>query len=236
MLSVVYATAAILLGQVVHVSERTFDVLLRDYPVALVAFVAPWCGVHCKMLLPELESLTSSFADTGIAVAQASSDEAGELLDRFEVAAYPTLLWFDGSRKWPFYASEAKPERYHGERSHDRLIAFIEERTGIAPPQRATPPAAPTLTRTAARQHDDKQTPPPEAKPHASERFQAHACKSLSQSYIECMRHRRDRQHLCASERHEYLLCMSGRWSVHPDDHQHLAARYADYVRTEENH
>ena len=227
------AIPAILLGQVVHVSERSFDVLLRDYPVAFVAFVAPWCGIHCKSLLPELESLASSFANTGIAVAQASSEEAGELLDRFEVAAYPTLIWFDGSRKWPFYASEAKPERYHGERSLDHLTAFIEERTGIAPPQRATPPSVPTTTtRTATSRKDEGASAPPEARAHASERLQGHACTALSQSYIECMRHRRDRQHLCASERHEYLLCMSGRWSVHPDDHQHLAARYADFVQT----
>ena len=153
----------------------------------------------------------------------ASSERAGELLDRFGIAAYPTLLWFDGSKKWPFYASEAKPERYGGERTTGALTAFIEERTGIAPPQRAVRPAASEPA--PAPRH----APPPPAEPPARS-TPVHACTALAASYSDCMRHRRDRQHLCASERHEYVLCMSGRWSVHPDEHEQLAARYHEFA------
>jgi hypothetical protein len=94
--------------------EVSFDVDLRKVPVALVAFVAPTTAILHPALHPTLE----------------------ELLDRFQVDAFPTLLWMDGSQKWPFYASEAVPERYAGERNVDALKAFITGRTNIRAPQR----------------------------------------------------------------------------------------------------
>ena len=53
-----------------------------------------------------------------------------------------------------------------------------------------------------------------------------HACEAISDAYVACMRHRADRQHVCDGERHEYLLCMSSRWAVHPDHHKALAEEY----------
>jgi thiol-disulfide isomerase/thioredoxin len=53
-----------------------------------------------------------------------------------------------------------------------------------------------------------------------------HKCEAVSQAYVECMRHRADRQHICDNARHEYLLCMSGRWAVHPDHHRAMAEEY----------
>jgi len=53
-----------------------------------------------------------------------------------------------------------------------------------------------------------------------------HACEAIADAYVTCMRHRADRQHMCDNERHEYLLCMSSRWAVHPDHHKALAEEY----------
>jgi hypothetical protein len=210
-------------------TDRTFDQELREYPVAMVAFVSPWCGRRCAELGGTLEMLTASFADSGVGIASASSDTAAELLDRFQVYAFPTLLWFDAAAKWPHYASDAKPERYAGDRGYDALLAFIEQRIGFPAPLRVQPPPPP-------QQQQQLHTPAPRteaaawANPATMERVDNHACKDTSATYASCMRHRRDRPHLCARERHEYLLCMSGRWSVHPDDHAHLAARYSEFA------
>jgi hypothetical protein len=199
--------------------EVSFDVDLRKVPVALVAFVAPTTAILHPALHPTLEELAEAYSGTGIGVAQVSSDHT-ELLDRFQVDAFPTLLWMDGSQKWPFYASEAVPERYAGERNVDALKAFITGRTNIRAPQReagdgdAFAPREPSPADAAST---------PSLPEHL---LGEHECSALSARYSTCMRHRRDRQHLCARERHEYLLCMSGRWAVHPDSHEELAALY----------
>lgn len=204
-------------------TEHSFDRYLREVPVALVAFVAPWCGRRCKQLAPELQRLSAAYEDSGIAVGLVSSEQR-ELLDRYSVDAFPSLLWFDGSQKWPYYASEATPERYKGARAYEDLASFIEARTGIA--ARIAP---------ASNSNSEDEGGSSAAAPSSDGEQGVHslelndACKALSKSYTACMRHRRDRQHRCAAERHEYLLCMSGRWTIHPDHHQALAAHYRHY-------
>jgi thiol-disulfide isomerase/thioredoxin len=212
-------------GALTELTEGSFDKVLRESPVALVAFVATWCGAHCRALLPELERLAAAYEGTGVAVARVSSDGAGELLDRYDVAAYPTLLWLDGSKQWPFYASEATPERVSAvTRTFAALADFVRERTGIAPqtaeprPQEAPPSAE----------------PPPPAPVPTFDFDEAHVCTELSRAYTKCLRVRKSAPHKCASERHEYMICMSGRWSIDPDHHRHMAARYSDFVRDDD--
>ena len=60
-----------------------------------------------------------------------------------------------------------------------------------------------------------------------------HDCSALATAYSGCMRHRRDRQHFCKGERHDYLLCMTGRWAVHPERHESLARLYGERFATE---
>jgi len=209
-------------------TDRSFDETLRQYPVAMVAFVTPWCGRRCMELEPALQRLAVAWHETGIAIARASAETCSELLDRFEIVALPALLWFDGSKAWPHYASEAKPERYNGPQTYDALLPFIEQRVGFAAPPPApakppTPPPSPMPT--------DAPIEPPAWAPDPATiaRATEHACTATSLAYTACMRHRRDRPQLCADERHEYLLCMSGRWSIHPDDHVHLARKYNEF-------
>ena len=212
------------------VTEVNFDVLLREVPVALVAFTSPTTAVRHPALLPALEQLAAAFAATGIGIGQVSSVHR-ELLDRLGVDTYPTLLWLDGSREWPHYASEATPVRYSGLQSYEALAAYVEHQTGISAhsgrstPMDATPPPPPPPPMHAA----------PSAPPLTTSHHDAHgaACVEHSQSYRACMRHRRDRQHLCDVQRHDYLLCMSGRWAVHPDHHRDLAALYGRHFSDE---
>ena len=106
-------------------TDRSFDETLRQYPVAMVAFVTPWCGRRCMELEPALQRLAVAWHETGIAIARASAETCSELLDRFEIVALPALLWFDGSKAWPHYASEAKPERYNGPQTYDALLDLL---------------------------------------------------------------------------------------------------------------
>lgn len=189
---------------------RNFDTELRMTPTALVAFVAPWCA-HCRAFGPTLERLGAAFG-SGVAIGRASTASGQELFDRFGIETYPSLLFFDARELYPYYASEATPTRYGAARELEDLLAFVEERSGV---RRLAAPSAPE--------------PEPQgaaAEPGAGD---SHVCSELSAAYSQCLLHRRDRPERCREARHEFMMCMSGRWTVHPDRHAALAAEYAKY-------
>ena len=149
-----------------ELTEANFDVLLRETPVALVAYVNQNTALHYPSLMPTLRELANAYEHAGIGVGTIS-DQYRELIERFGIDAFPTLHWMDGSKKWPYYASEATPVRHEGPRSFEALAGFIEAKTGI-PPRVAEPgsqqepqaaePEAPSIGRedvlTAVDEHD----------------------------------------------------------------------------------
>ena len=201
-----------------ELTEGNFDVLLRAVPVALVVYCNPTTELHYPSLLPTLHRLAAAYEHAGIGVGRVPSQYV-ELLDRFQVDSFPTVHWMDGSRKWPYYASEAFPERYSGPRGFEALAGFVEAKTGIPPRLPAEEPAP----------ADGADADEPQPSSGLDDNVHNHDCAARSASYRACLRtsptgwqHRS-----CASERHEYLLCMSGSWAVHPDHHERLAGIYA---------
>lgn len=208
-------------------TETNFDVLLREVPVALICYVGPGTELRFPKLLPALRDLAAAYEYAGIGVGRVPS-EYTELLDRFQVDEYPTLHWMDGSRKWPYYASEATPERYSGPRGYEALAGFIEAKTGI-------PPKPPEPVQATAADADADARAEPTARERAHAAAHEHECIGLSAHYQACLRHKPASLHReCASERHDYLLCMSGRWAVHPEHHEHLAGMYGRFVGEDE--
>lgn len=72
-----------------------FSQALADYPLLVVAFVAPWCG-HCKRLEPVLREVAAGYASDKAPVAFAqldATDKANneELRVRYNVHGFPTL-------------------------------------------------------------------------------------------------------------------------------------------------
>ena len=206
--------------ELLTLTETNFDKVLREVPVALVVYVSQTTDLHYPDLRPALVSLAAAYGHAGIGVGTVSSAYT-ELRDRFGVDGFPTLHWMDGSSKWPFYASEAAPVRYSGPRSFDDLARFVTERTGI-------PPRAPDEQPAEEPPADDDAAA---ARAHSAAVLAAveeHDCAALSSVYRACLRHKTPdwHQRLCADERHEYLLCLSGRWAVHPDHHRELARLY----------
>ena len=182
-----------------ELTEGNFDVLLRQAPVALVAYCDALTEHHHPNLLPALRELAAAYAHAGIAVGRVSSRYT-ELLERFQVALFPTLHWMDGSSKWPFYASEASPMRYDGLYSFEAMTAFVQARTGIAP-RYADPPVEP----------EDATEPGSEHRAKVLAYVDEHDCAEPSAAYRACLRHRPPswQRRFCANERHDYVLCMS---------------------------
>ena len=201
-----------------ELTESTFDAKLRDFPMALVVFHATW-SPHSRQLLPVLDQIAQGFHDTWVAVARVQAESSGELIDRFAIQSFPTVLWFDSSKKWPFYASEDTPERYVGGHGFDSIASYLEQKSGAQLKGRERAAVSPSATATT-----------PAAAAPAQPGFAEHACTDVSNAYVECMRHREDRPDMCARERRRYLFCMSSRWSVDPDEHAGLAAQYAQFA------
>ena len=216
-------------SSLLELTEANFDVLLREVPVALVAYVNPTTDLHYPRLRPNLLALADAYAHAGIGVGTVSSQWA-ELLDRFNIDAFPTLHWMDGSKKWPYYASEATPVRYEGARSYEAMARFVQWKTNIKP-KGAEEKSAPK----------PKETPAADETPTASDAVLAavedHDCTEPSAVYRACLARSPAswQKQMCASERHDYLLCMSGKWAVHPDHHQELAQIYGrQFARPQE--
>ena len=138
--------------------DGDFDKALRAHRRALVVFHAPWCA-RCRALAPVVQRLADAFRggavgmEEGVLVGSVGSEGNGELLDRFAIDAFPTLLWFDGTTKWPFAASEATPVRYDGADgySFESVAAFVETRGGV--------------TRRETTRHTSSSPPPPPPPP-----------------------------------------------------------------------
>ena len=141
------------LRAVKDVTVDSFDAVLRKSAMALVIFQAPWCA-QCKQMAPDVAQVAAAFR-SAVIVARVDAEGNDELLDRFDVASYPRILWFDGSNEWPFFASEVrKPEVYHGAKTFKAMATFLEARSGVRagareqpaelpPPPEPPPPSAP---------------------------------------------------------------------------------------------
>ena len=118
------------LRAVKDVTVDSFDAVLRKSAMALVIFQAPWCA-QCKQMAPDVAQVAAAFR-SAVIVARVDAEGNDELLDRFDVASYPRILWFDGSNEWPFFASEVrKPEVYHGAKTFKAMATFLEARSGV---------------------------------------------------------------------------------------------------------
>ena len=107
-----------------------------------MAFTAPWCA-HCRAMADSFGQLAARFDGSIIFTrVEAHEGEGHELLDRFQIDAFPSLLWFYASRTYPYYASEVRPEKYKGWRTFGAMATFLTDRSGITQAEAADGDAA----------------------------------------------------------------------------------------------
>jgi thiol-disulfide isomerase/thioredoxin len=106
-------------------TNASFDLLLDERPLAIVAFTAPWCG-HCQKLEPELEAAASTLTTEGVTVIKVDVTEHRALGRRFKVRAYPEVLIY---RK-----DLASFTKYAGPRSAGAIVRHVRARLGPACP------------------------------------------------------------------------------------------------------
>ncbi|EZG49484.1 disulfide isomerase [Gregarina niphandrodes] len=118
--SAVFVMAA-LGGDVTVLSGSTFDDFITKNPVALVKFMAPWCG-HCKRLAPEYEQAATELKKVNIPLAEVDATVDQELAQKYNVQGFPTMFLF----------RDGKNEPYNGGRTASTIVDWVKKMTGPA--------------------------------------------------------------------------------------------------------
>jgi protein disulfide-isomerase/protein disulfide isomerase family A protein 5 len=78
-----------------HLTDLTFDTVIRQHKSALVLFYAPWCG-HCKAMKPAYAEAAAILKESGVNCILAAVDASAEktLQSRFSIKGFPTMKHF----------------------------------------------------------------------------------------------------------------------------------------------
>ena len=83
------------MNQPININEASFEKAVLQSPVpVLVDFWAGWCG-PCKMVAPLLDEIAKE-SEGRFRIAKVNIDDDPALMQRFNVRAVPTLLFFNG--------------------------------------------------------------------------------------------------------------------------------------------
>lgn len=106
---------------VVILTSKNFEEIVKKAEFALVEFYAPWCG-HCKKLKPEYAKAASILKEYNdkIVVGKVDATEEKELAETYEVQGYPTLKWF----------VNGKVSDYGGGRDVETIVRWVKKKTG----------------------------------------------------------------------------------------------------------
>ena len=83
------------MNEPININEASFEKAVLQSPVpVLVDFWATWCG-PCKMIAPLLDEIAKE-SEGRFRIAKVNIDDDPALMQRFNVRAVPTLLFFNG--------------------------------------------------------------------------------------------------------------------------------------------
>ncbi|SCV02905.1 LANO_0G00958g1_1 [Lachancea nothofagi CBS 11611] len=102
---------------VVKLTSENFVEFMKEHPLVLAEFYAPWCG-HCKTLAPHYVEAAAALESSDIALAQVDCTEEQELCMEQGIRGYPTLKVFKSSQL-------DAPSEYQGGRNAQSIISYM---------------------------------------------------------------------------------------------------------------
>jgi len=90
----------------VHVTDASFNSILKKNPAVLIDFWADWCG-PCRALAPTIERLAEDYRGK-VLVGKLDVDKNPRTADRFKVSCIPTLILFKNGKKVEIIDDDSK--------------------------------------------------------------------------------------------------------------------------------
>ena len=103
-------------GNVIELTDATFEETISGDTPVLVDFWAPWCG-PCKMIAPMIAEISEEY-DGKAVICKIDTDEQREAAVKHGISAIPTIILFQ--------SGEVK-NNWVGLTSKDDLTAAIDE-------------------------------------------------------------------------------------------------------------
>ena len=82
---------------VVTLDGGTFDKFIKEYPLSVVDFWAPWCG-PCKAMLPRLRRLSVIYKGK-VAFGRLNTQENKAISKKYKIMGIPHLAFFSNGKK-----------------------------------------------------------------------------------------------------------------------------------------
>jgi thioredoxin 1 len=84
------------LKEPIVLTDSNFATEIREYPLMIVDFWAPWCG-PCRIVSPIIEQLAREYSGR-VAFGKVNVDENQRIAGSFGIQSIPTLMIFKGGR------------------------------------------------------------------------------------------------------------------------------------------
>uniref|UniRef100_A0A7S4RFU2 Thioredoxin domain-containing protein n=1 Tax=Alexandrium monilatum TaxID=311494 RepID=A0A7S4RFU2_9DINO len=107
-------------GDILELTDATFESAVEFHPLLLVLFYAPWCG-HSQRLKPEFEKAAEVLKGK-VRLAQVDATTQVGLAEQFRIEGYPTMYFFNNGAE----------EEYSGGRTSSTIVSWVKEHSGSA--------------------------------------------------------------------------------------------------------